>query len=236
MFFAKTRHASFFVWPAAVRPAVLSSAIVSSAPVGSARRNARSKARRRTAAVRHGGHGREPSRHSHAPRPGAVRLSTARPSAARAHANQRDLRSRVRHPTQVRCGWRIDITRRSTLPWLAALAVRLRRWRSRRRCWASRSLRHRPKRSLPRLHPRARRSLRSRPPARARRSPPTARRYHSLLGHHGAVGGVPLHLAACRLFGDPLALGVLDALVELVAPCRHPSGAGSRSGCRCAPR
>ena len=43
------------------------------------------------------------------------------------------------------------------------------------------------------------------------------------LADHGAVGGVPLHLAGLGV-GDPLALGVLDALVELLAARRHALG------------
>ncbi len=71
-----------------------------SAPGPRVRRHARSKPRRFTAVVKH------PGVHSHAPRPGAVRLMSASPSGPTAQRIISDCGNERRQPMQVRIGWR----------------------------------------------------------------------------------------------------------------------------------
>jgi hypothetical protein len=114
MFFAKLIQPFVGVGPSEALPAAFhslmcdgvdSNAIRSSdsAPGPRGRRHARSKPRRFTAVVKHPGVSLV---HSHAPRPGAVRLMIAVPSGPTAQRIISDWGNEARQPTQVRIGWR----------------------------------------------------------------------------------------------------------------------------------
>jgi hypothetical protein len=72
-----------------------------SAPSGMGRRQARSKPRLRIAAAM------QSAEHNHAPRPGAVRLTTTAPSDERVHRVSRSIDKVVRQPMHVRIGCRL---------------------------------------------------------------------------------------------------------------------------------
>ena len=196
------------------------------------RRQARSNALRRTASSE------------------AVTRRDAQPGASTGTRAVDDRTAVVREHTAYEGRRRTPLTTPDACPLLVRFDHSATCWFFRRRCrrWLASGRRRRrasaaarrPRRRRPRSSAAARRSAGSphpSPPASAVAGPATGGLGVPLgLADDGAVGGVPLHLTGLGV-GDPLALGVLDARLELVAarPGR-PRRAGSRSGCRCARR